>query len=66
VDAIVNSGAVIYGCVLMLAGLVRHPLTEAMRIDSLFMKGADEDTRPVNLVAGLLIAAYGGWSLLAA
>lgn len=65
-EAIVNGGAVIYGGVLVLAAFVSNPFTEAMRIDALFMKQADEKTRPINLVLGLLIAGYGAWSLLPA
>lgn len=62
-DALVNAGAVVYGLVLLLGGLVRHPLTEALRIDALFLPQAGDHTRPVNAVFGLLIAGYGAWSL---
>jgi hypothetical protein len=62
-DTVVNAGAVAYGIVLVLGVFVRTSVTEAMRVDTLFMPGASEKTRPVNLVLGLLIAGYGAWSL---
>lgn len=62
-DIVVNAGAVAYGITLVLASIVRHPLTEAMRIDALFIPQADERTRPLNLLLGLAIAGYGAWSL---
>ena len=48
----------------MVATFVRHPLTEAMRIDALFIPQANERTRPLNLLMGVAIAGYGAWSLL--
>lgn len=62
-DTIVNSGAIAYGLVLIAANFVRTPVTEALRIDALFMPQADHKTRPLNLILGLLIAGYGAWSL---
>lgn len=63
-DTIVNTGAVIYGLALVLAAFATHPITEALRIDTLFFGGAGEKTRPLNLIVGALVAGYGGWSLL--
>lgn len=63
-DIIVNAGAVAYGITLVVATFVRHPLTEAMRIDALFIPQANERTRPLNLLMGVAIAGYGAWSLL--
>jgi hypothetical protein len=37
-----------------------------MRIDSLFLPGAGESTRPLNGLLGLLIGGYAAWSLLGA
>jgi hypothetical protein len=62
-DTVVNAGAIAYGIVLVLGVFVRTPVTEAMRVDALFIPGASEKTRPVNLILGLLIAGYGAWSL---
>ncbi len=62
-DTAINAGAVVYGVVLVLAAFVRTPVTEALRIDTLFIPQAGEKTRPLNLVLGLLIAGYGAWSL---
>lgn len=64
-DTIVNAGAVFYGLVLILSTFIRHPLTEAMRIDTLFLGHANEKTRIANLIVGLLVAGYGVWSLVA-
>jgi hypothetical protein len=63
-DEIVNAGAVAYGLLLVLGAFMRHPLTEALRIDSLFLPQADDKTRPLNLVLGLVIGGYGAWSLI--
>jgi hypothetical protein len=62
-DTAVNAGAIAYGVALIASALVRTPLTEALRIDALFIPGAGEKTRPLNLILGLLIAGYGAWSL---
>jgi hypothetical protein len=62
-DTVVNAGAIVYGLLLVLAAFVRTPVTEALRIDALFIPQAGEKTRPLNLVLGLLIAGYGAWSL---
>lgn len=63
-NSFVHLGAIVYGLLLVAAMFVRTPLTEALRIDSLFFPEAGEKTRPANLVLGLLIAGYGAWSLL--
>ena len=63
-DILVNAGAVAYGITLVVATFVRHPITEAMRIDALFIPQANERTRPLNLLMGVAIAGYGAWSLL--
>jgi hypothetical protein len=65
-DNIVNAGAVVYGIALVVGNFVRTPVTEALRIDALFIPQAGDKTRPLNLVLGLLIAGYGAWSLLGA
>ncbi len=62
-DQIVNLGAVAYGLLLMLGLFIRTPLTEALRIDALFIPQAGDSSRPLNLLLGLLIAGYGAWSL---
>jgi hypothetical protein len=65
-DTVVNAGAVAYGAVLVLGFFVRSALTEALRIDALFIPQAGEKSRPLNLLLGLLIAGYGAWSLWSA
>jgi hypothetical protein len=63
-DVLVNVLGILYGALLISATFVRSRLTEAMRIDALFMKEYTEKTRPLNLLAGLLVAGYGIYSLL--
>lgn len=63
-DALVNVLGCLYGLVLIFAAFMRTPLTEAMRVDALFIRQYSEKTRPLNLVAGLLVAGYGMYSLL--
>ncbi len=62
-DIAINAGAIAYGIALVLGTFVRTPLTEALRVDTLFIAHASEKTRPLNLVLGLLVAGYGAWSL---
>jgi len=62
-DSAVHIGAIVYGLLLVGAVIVRTPLTEALRIDALFIPAAGEKTRPLNLILGLLIAGYGARSL---
>ncbi len=64
IDTIVTVVGIIYGLVLILAAFVRNKIIEAMRIDALFIPQPTENTRPLNLVAGLLIAGYGIYSFL--
>ena len=63
-DILINSLGIAYGLVLIAGVFVRSQFTEAMRIDALFIRTASEQTRPINLVFGLLIAGYGVYSLL--
>jgi hypothetical protein len=64
-NTIVNVIGIAYGCVLILATFTRGRITELMRIDVLFIPHPTESTRPLNLIAGLLVAGYGIYSLLA-
>ncbi len=63
-DMIVTVIGIIYGVFLILTFFVRSKITEAMRIDVLFMPNPSEATRPLNLVAGILVAGYSIYSLL--
>lgn len=65
-DVLINVLGILYGATLIGAMFVRTRLTEAMRIDALFIRECTEKTRPLNLVAGLLVAGYGLYSLLSA
>jgi len=62
-DTFVNAGAVLYGLSLVLGIWVRTRLTEALRLDAMFLPQSGENTRPLNLIFGLLIAGYAAWSL---
>ena len=63
-DTIVTVIGIIYGVFLILTFFVRSKITEAMRIDALFMPKPSEATRPINIVVGILIAGYSIYSLL--
>lgn len=63
-DTIVTVVGVIYGLVLIMVTFVRNKALESMRIDALVIPQPTESTRPVNLIAGILIAGYGIYSLL--
>ncbi len=63
-DTIVTVVGIVYGLLLILATFVRSKVTESMRIDALFMPQPTDNTRPLNLVVGLLVAGYGIYSLL--
>ncbi|MFM7188684.1 MAG: hypothetical protein ACKO14_12805 [Armatimonadota bacterium] len=65
-DQIVHYGAIAYGVLLVLSMFVRTGVTEALRIDALFIPQAGEKSRPLNFILGLLIAGYGAWSLFGA
>ena len=58
-DTIFTVVGIIYGFVLILATFVRHKAIETLRVDALFMPQPTENTRPVNLVVGLLVSGYG-------
>jgi len=63
-DLIVTLLGICYGVVLIWAAFVSNRITEAIRIDALFMPKSSESTRPLNLVAGIAIAGYSIYSLL--
>ena len=62
-ESIVNAIGILYGIALIFVSVIRSRTLEPMRLDVLFMPKADETTRPVNLVAGLLVSGYGIYSL---
>lgn len=64
-DPLIHLGAIAYGALLVLGLFVRTPVTEALRIDAMFIPQAGDASRPLNLLLGLLIAGYGAWSLWA-
>ena len=64
-DTLVNAVGILYGLALVLAAFARNRITEALRVDALFIPQFSEKTRPINLLVGLLIAGYSAYSLLA-
>ena len=63
-DTIVTVIGIIYGLFLILVTFVSNKVTESLRIDALFIPQPGENTRPLNLVVGILFAGYGIYSLL--
>lgn len=63
-NLLINVCGLLYGIGLIATAFIRTPLTEAMRIDALFIREYTEQTRPLNLVAGMLVAGYAAWTLL--
>ncbi len=63
-DTLVNVIGCLYGLVLISTAFYRSRLTEAMRIDAMFIPQFSERTRPLNLLVGLMVAGYAAYSLL--
>lgn len=63
INTVVTVVGIIYGLVLILITFVRIKFIESMRIDALVIPHPTDSTRPVNLIAGLLIAGYGIYAL---
>lgn len=63
-DLLINVLGICYGLLLMGAAFIRNRLTEAMRIDALFIREYTESTRPLNLLVGILVVGYALHSLL--
>lgn len=64
-DLIVTIGGIVYGAVLVSVVFFRNRFTEALRIDALILPRPTESTRALNLVIGLVLIAYNGYSLIA-
>lgn len=65
-DLFIHVLGIAYGLLLVAATFMRSPLIDAMRIDALFIREYSEQTRPLNLLAGMLVTGYALYSLLAA
>ena len=63
-DLIVTVGGIAYGAVLVGVMFVRNKFTEAARIDALMLPKTTDATRMLNLVIGLLLIGYNGYSLV--
>ena len=64
-DAMLTVIGVIYGVLLIFSVFMKNRFTEAMRIDALMLANPTQNTRILNLIAGLLILGYMIYSLLA-
>ena len=64
INTVVTIVGIVYGLMLIMVTFVRIKFIELMRIDALVIPHPTDSTRPVNLIAGLLIAGYGIYSLL--
>lgn len=62
-DTILTLVGIIYGALLIFSVFMRNRFTEAMRIDALLMPNPTQNTRILNLIAGLLILGYMIYSL---
>ena len=63
-DMIVTLLGLCYGVVLILAVFVSNKIIEAFRLDTLLFPNANQNTRILNLVFGLLVFGYSGYSLV--
>jgi len=63
-DLVVTIGGIAYGAVLVCVVFVRNRFTEAARIDALMVPKTTDATRMLNLVIGLLLIGYNGYSLI--
>lgn len=63
-DSILTYVGILYGVLLIAAFFLRSAATEAFRIDALIMPNPTESTRPLNLIAGLMVAGYSIYSLI--
>ena len=56
---------IVYGIILIAATFISNRFTEVLRLDVMFLPNPSASTRVINLVAGLLIAGYNIYSLIA-
>ena len=62
-DAMLTVIGVIYGVLLIFSVFMKNRFAEAMRIDALMLANPTQNTRILNLIAGLLILGYMIYSL---
>ena len=63
-DLVVTVGGIVYGAALVCVMFLRNRVTEALRIDALIVPKTTDATRMLNLVIGLLLIGYNGYSLI--
>ena len=63
-DLVVTVGGIAYGTALVCVMFLRNRVTEALRIDALIVPKTTDATRTLNLVIGLLLIGYNGYSLI--
>lgn len=63
-DVVLTVIGLVYGAFLIICTFVSNRLTEALRIDALFMPKPTPATRFLNLAAGLAAIGYYGYTAL--
>lgn len=63
-EMVLTFGGMAYGAALIYTAFVKNRVTEALRIDTLFIPGATERTRPLNLLFGLFVIGYNIYSMI--
>lgn len=62
-DLALTLGGIIYGIALILTTFVKNKVTEALRIDKIFMPKVSERTRLLNLGFGIAAVGYNVYAL---
>lgn len=65
-DAVLTTFGLVYGVFLIICAFVSNRLTDALRLDALFIPRPTPQTRLLNIVFGLAALGYYGYSLLKA
>lgn len=63
-EMVLTYGGIAYGIALIYTAFVKNRVTEALRIDTLFIPGATDRTRLLNLFFGLFVIGYNIYSMI--
>ncbi|MBI4948837.1 MAG: hypothetical protein HY955_01685 [Deltaproteobacteria bacterium] len=63
-EMVLTYGGIAYGVMLIYTSFVKNRVTEAFRLDTLFIPGATERSRPLNLFAGIAVIGYNIYAML--
>jgi len=63
-DILLMLAGVVYGVGLILSAFIKNKITEAFRIDALFMPKPNLASRMINIPAGIFVLGYSVYSLL--